>query len=251
VSGTTVTALLAGMCTITASQGGNATFRAAPDVAHSLEIQAGAQPQKIAFGPLPAVTVGALVPLAATTTSGLTVAFRSGTPALCALAGTTVTTLAPGMCTITATQGGSALYTAAPEVTQSFQVPAGKVAQTITFAQPKGARIGAAAALLATATRAARLVPARARQRVRSQGRPSSPAAGACTITASQEAAPATGGQDIARTFPVRAGRQPQTTRWPPPEALAWCRHPVARRLPACPCLSVGSPRCARCRGQW
>jgi hypothetical protein len=224
VSGTTVTALLAGMCTITASQGGNATFRAARDVAHSLEIQAGAQPQKIAFGPLPAVTVGALVPLAATTTSGLTVAFRSGTPALCALAGTTVTTLAPGMCTITATQGGSALYTAAPEVTQSFQVTAGKVAQTITFAQPEGAGIGAAAALLATATSG---LPVSFRA-----GTPAcavsgttviTVAAGACTITASQGgSARYSAARDIARTFPVRAGRQLQTISFgPPPEALA------------------------------
>jgi hypothetical protein len=224
VSGTTVTAVVAGMCTITASQGGNATFRAAPDVAHSLEIQAGAQPQKIAFGPLPAVTVGALVPLAATATSGLTVAFRSGTPALCALAGTTVTTLAPGMCTITATQGGSALYAAAPEVTQSFQVTAGKVAQTITFAQPKGAGVGAAAALLATAT-SGLTVSFRA-------GTPAcavsgttviTVAAGACTITASQGgSARYSAARDIARTFPVRAGRQPQTISFgPPPEALA------------------------------
>ena len=244
------------MCTITASQGGNATFRAARDVARSLEIQAGAQPQKIAFGPLPAVTVGALVPLAATTTSGLTVAFGSGTPALCALAGTTVTTLAPGMCTITATQGGNALSPAAPEVTQSFQVTAGKVAQTITFAQPKGAGIGAAAALLATATSG---LPVSFRA-----GTPAcavsgttviTVAAGACTITASQGgSARYSAARDIARTFPVRAGRQPQTISFgPPPEALAGVPvTPVASASSGLPVFSAPPAlRCAWCRGQW
>ena len=41
---------------------------------------------------------------------------------MCTVAGSVVTTVAAGPCTITASQGGSARYAAAPDVRQSFQV---------------------------------------------------------------------------------------------------------------------------------
>ena len=175
VSGRTLTALAAGMCTITASQGGNALFRAAPDVARSLEIQAGRQSQTITFGPLLSARAGAQVPLAAAATSGLPVAFRSGTPLVCTLSGTTVTAVTPGACTITAVQGGSALYPAAPDVTQSFRVTAGKMAQTITFAQPDPLVLARRSAWPPPPPPGWRSRSARTRPRARCPGRPSSP----------------------------------------------------------------------------
>jgi hypothetical protein len=224
VSGTTVTALAAGMCTITASQGGSAAFKPATDVPRSLEIRAGAQPQLIDFGTPSPTRAGSLVPLIATASSGLPVALRSGSRPVCTVSGTTVTALAAGMCTITATQGGSALYTAAPEVMRSFQVAAGKVAQTITFAQPDAAVTGAAVTLLATAT-SGLTVSFRADTPACAVSGTTviTVAAGACTITASQGgSARYSAARAIARTFPVRAGRQPQTINFgPPPEALA------------------------------
>jgi hypothetical protein len=224
VSGTTVTALASGMCTITASQGGSASFRPATDVPHSLRVQAGTQSQAIAFGPISATRVGARVSLTATASSGLAVALRSASRPVCMVSGTTVTALAAGMCTISATQGGDVLYRAAPEVTQSFRVTAGKVAQTIAFTQPEGAGIGAAATLLATAT-SGLAVSFRA-------GTPAcavsgttviTVASGACTITASQGGSSRySAAGDVARTFLVRAGRQPQTISFgPPPQVLA------------------------------
>ncbi len=224
VSGATVTARAAGLCTITASQGGSAAFRPATDVPRSLEIRAGPQPQVIQFGTPSPARAGSLVPLIATASSGLPVAFRSASLPVCTVSGTAVTAAAAGLCTITAFQGGSALYRAAPEVTRSFQVTAGKVTQKITFAQPDAAVTGAAVTLLATAT-SGLTVSFRADTPACAVSGTTviAVAAGGCTITASQGgSARYSAAQDVARTFAVRAGRQAQTISFgPPPEALA------------------------------
>ena len=254
VSGTTVTALAAGMCTITASQGGNAIFRAAPEMARSLEIQAGPQPQQIHFTAPSATRAGARVPLVATATSGLPVAFRSGSLPVCTVSGTTATAVAAGLCTVIATQGGSDLYTAAPAVQRSFQVTAGKVAQKITFAQPAGAGTGAAVTLIATASSG---LPVSFRADTQdcavSGATVITVAAGACTVTATQGGnrvyAAARG---VARTFPVRAGKQPQhITFGPPPDTPAGV--PVTPAAVASSGLPVsfrsGSPAVCRASG--
>ena len=224
VSGTTVTAQAAGMCTITASQGGNAAFRPARDVARSLEIQAGPQPQMIHFGTPPAARADSRVPLIATATSGLPVAFRSGSLPVCTVSGTTATVRAAGMCTIIASQGGSALFTAAPQAQRSFKVTAGKVAQKITFAQPEGAGNDAAVTLTATASSG---LPVSFRADTQacavSGATVITVAAGACTVTATQGGNSVYGAaRNVARTFPVRAGKQPQHISFgPPPDTPA------------------------------
>ena len=219
VSGTTLTALAAGMCTITASQGGSAAFRPARDVARSLEIQAGPQRQMIHFSPPPAARAGSHVPLIATATSGLPVAFRSGSLPVCTVSGTTATALGAGVCTIIASQGGSTLFAAAPQVPRSFQVTAGKVAQKITFTQPEGAAAGTAVTLIATATSG---LPVSFRADTQacavSGATVITVAAGACTVTATQGGNRVYGAaRDVARTFPVRAGKQPQHITFGPP----------------------------------
>src|SRR5262249_41887550 len=70
--------------------------------------------------------------ISATATSQLPVSFTSSTPAVCTAAGTSVTLVTIGMCSITASQAGSVTITAAAPVTQNFQVS--QAAQTITFA---------------------------------------------------------------------------------------------------------------------
>ena len=81
--------------------------------------------QTITFGPLPNHSFGATVaPLSASATSTLPVGFASSTPAVCTVAGITVTLTAVGVCTITATQPGDATWAAAPPVPQSFMVNA-------------------------------------------------------------------------------------------------------------------------------
>jgi hypothetical protein len=79
--------------------------------------------QAIAFGPLAGEPVGATFTVSATASSGLAVAFSSGTPGVCTVtAPGSVTTAAPGTCTITASQTGNRHFEAAPDVAQSFQV---------------------------------------------------------------------------------------------------------------------------------
>jgi hypothetical protein len=132
VSGSTVSFLLPGTCSLTASQAGNAIYLPALPVSRSFTVLTA---QSITFGSLPNRAVGsAPFALSATASSSLTVSFASTPPSVCSLAGTTVTPTGIGTCTITASQSGNAVYAAASPVTQNFNVTIGT--QTITFTAP-------------------------------------------------------------------------------------------------------------------
>jgi sugar lactone lactonase YvrE len=132
VSGSTVTIVGAGTCSITANQPGNATYSAAPAVSRSFTVSQAAQ--TISFGTLSNVNLGvAPFSIAATATSGLAVTFASATTGVCTVAGSVVTIIVTGSCSIIASQGGNANYTAATPVTQTFLVgPACTVSLTST-----------------------------------------------------------------------------------------------------------------------
>lgn len=145
VSSNTVTLLATGMCTIAANQSGDAEFQAAPQVTQSFNVLGEAQ--SITFAPL-AGTALAASPLAvnATASSGLAILFSSQTPGVCTVTGTQVTLLTLGTCTIAADQSGNAIYAAAPEVTQSFNVLEN---QSVNFAPLANQYVGAGAIVLA------------------------------------------------------------------------------------------------------
>lgn len=106
---------------LTASYGGDS--RTSGSVSNSITIQVTQAPQTITFGPLTAVTLPASAfSLTATASSGLTVGFAATTPVVCSVSGTTVTPLAAGTCSITASQAGNANYLAAASVTRSFTI---------------------------------------------------------------------------------------------------------------------------------
>lgn len=85
----------------------------------------GTTAQTISFAVLPNKTVGdAPFAVAATASSGLPVSFTSQTSAVCSVAGTTVTIIADGTCTVRASQAGDATYQSASNVDQSFTVAA-------------------------------------------------------------------------------------------------------------------------------
>ncbi len=143
ISGSTVTLVAAGACTLRASQTGNATYAAAPNVDQSFAVTSSLLGQTIAFPALSNRILGAApFTIAATSTSGLAVSFASLTSAVCTVAGTTVTLIAAGTCTVRASQAGNVTYAPATSVEQSFAVSA-LANQTITFAslvaQPFGA----------------------------------------------------------------------------------------------------------------
>ena len=121
INWTTVTLHGPGTCTITARQGGNATYLPAPPVSRSFTVSKAAQ--TITFAPLPNRTrAQSPFTVNATTSSGLPRTFSASPTSVCTVSGATVTLKAKGTCTITASQPGNAIYKAAPSVIRSFIV---------------------------------------------------------------------------------------------------------------------------------
>ncbi|MCB0098189.1 MAG: hypothetical protein KDE46_20800, partial [Caldilineaceae bacterium] len=121
VSGSMVTLLQSGTCLIQASQSGNAEYAPAASQIQSFTIAK--KTQTILFGSLSDKTFGDdAFSLAATATSGLPVSYVSDTPAVCTLIDNVVTLVGEGQCIIRAIQGGSDIYAAAADVSQSFTV---------------------------------------------------------------------------------------------------------------------------------
>jgi hypothetical protein len=130
VSGSTVTLLEGGTCTIQATQAGNADYAAAGAVSRSFSVTK--LSQTITFAALSNEPYGtAPFTLSATASSGLAVSFASTTSSVCTVSGSTVTLVEAGTCGIKATQAGNADYDAAASVSRSFSVT--KLSQTITF----------------------------------------------------------------------------------------------------------------------
>lgn len=80
--------------------------------------------QTISFGSAPTVHVGGTGTVSATATSGLPVSLSSSPPSVCTLTGSLVVGVGVGICTITATQAGDAVYASAAPVLQAFSVTA-------------------------------------------------------------------------------------------------------------------------------
>jgi hypothetical protein len=132
------------------------------------------------------------------------VSFTSNTPAICTVAGATVTPQSTGTCIITSTQAGDATYYAAADVARSFAI---KGTQTITFDQPTDLTLGNNVDLTATAssglavsfTSSTGAVCTVAGNTVTSQS------AGTCTITASQAGdTNFLAAADVARSFAIK-----------------------------------------------
>jgi hypothetical protein len=152
VTGTSLSLLAAGTCTLTASQAGNANYAAASSVAHSFDVKVALLPQSINFA-LPGEQTLGTPPstLAATATSGLAVTLTSMTPAVCTVSGVTLTLVSAGTCATAASQGGNGVYAAALMVQRSVTVTAAP--QAISFASPGNQTLGTPApALTASAT---------------------------------------------------------------------------------------------------
>jgi hypothetical protein len=124
VSGSSVSLLASGTCTLTATQSGNSQYGAASTTVNFTIVPA---PQTITFSTMPSVPALSAISPAATASSNLPVAFTSQTLSVCS----TTQVLTSGTCTIEADQAGNAVYAPAHPVTQSFT--ATLVSQTITF----------------------------------------------------------------------------------------------------------------------
>ncbi|HTD05244.1 SpvB/TcaC N-terminal domain-containing protein, partial [Undibacterium sp.] len=139
LSGSTVYANNVGTCTVMANQAGNSSFQAAPQVTNSFNISKANQ--TITFSPIADQVIGSPPPtLLVGAGSALPVTLTSSTPSYCSVSGTSVNLLAPGTCTIVATQNGSSVYNAAPPVQQSFTI--NLMSQSISFSGLAGKTMG-------------------------------------------------------------------------------------------------------------
>ena len=121
----------AGSCTITASQGGDIDYNAAPDVPQTFAIAKAAQ--TITFNQPPDHTYGDPdFDPGATASSGDTVTYAAS--GNCTIVSNLVHITGAGSCTVTASQGGDSNYNAASDVPQTFAI--NKADQSITFANP-------------------------------------------------------------------------------------------------------------------
>ena len=122
VSGTTVSYVAIGTCTVTADQAGDDDYNAAPQVTLDITVTQGSQ-TIVAFAANPSFGyIGSTSTLVAVASSGLTVTFGSNTPFVCEITGDTVTYLEEGVCTVTADQAGDDNYAAAPQALLDIDV---------------------------------------------------------------------------------------------------------------------------------
>jgi hypothetical protein len=138
VSGSTVSFVGGGTCTIEATQEGNAEYSAAKPEAQSFSVERKTQTLAIeSLPPNPAV-VGSTYAVKASASSGLPPSLFGSTPAVCKVAGMEVTFVGEGTCTIEAKQEGSSEYSPAEPKAQEFAVSkrAQKVAFTTTPPSP-------------------------------------------------------------------------------------------------------------------
>ena len=197
VSGSTVSLVGAGTCTVNANQSGNASYLPAPQAQQSFSVSTpGKSSQTIAFtstAPGSATVGGPTYTVSATASSGLAVTFSAGASSagICTVSGSTVSFVGAGTCTINANQAGNGSYNPAPQVQQSFAVA--KVAQTVSFTSTApGAAIVGGPAYNVSATASSGLAvafsiaPASAGVCTISGSTVSFVAGGTCTVNADQ-----------------------------------------------------------------
>jgi len=133
-AGNVLTVTAPGNLVIDANQAGTTNFLAAPQAQETIAVLSALPTQTITFNNPGTQVLGTPLTLAATATSGFTVAFTSSTTAVCTVAGTTATFVTAGTCTIVASQpGDNATFAAAPSVTQSFVVNATGMLPSFSF----------------------------------------------------------------------------------------------------------------------
>ena len=119
INGNTITGNAVGVCTITASQAGNANYNSAQK---TQKISVGKGAQTINFGAAPILKVGKTGSISATSTSKLTVSLTAAPATICTLKGNIITAKTVGTCVITAKQLGTVNYNPAPTKNLSIQI---------------------------------------------------------------------------------------------------------------------------------
>jgi len=123
ISGNTLTAVAAGTCIVTASKAQEGNYNAA--TSNDVTITVAKRAQVITFAdPADRNFSTTAFTLAPTVDSGLTPVLSSQTTNVCTVSGLSVSMVNSGTCTLTATSASTANFTAATDVTQSFDISA-------------------------------------------------------------------------------------------------------------------------------
>jgi hypothetical protein len=131
VSGTTVTGVANGTCSITANAAATGTYAAALPVTISFAIGGS---QTITFTATAYMGVSSTLNLSATASSGLAVTFTSLTPGVCTVSGNVVTANTSGTCTVQATQPGNGSFAAAQPVNVNINaVPPAQIPRLVNI----------------------------------------------------------------------------------------------------------------------
>jgi hypothetical protein len=135
-SGSQVTMLSSGTCTLEASHAGNGVFLPATPVQQSFAVNRASQTLAITT-PAQVVAVGSSLPLAASAPGGgsITYTVTSG-GAFCSISGSTLVSTGPGDCTVEATIAQDGPYLAATSAPITFQ---SRIARTASLSVPSGA----------------------------------------------------------------------------------------------------------------
>jgi hypothetical protein len=193
-----------GLCAVVANQDGNANYFSANTVTQVFNVAKGNQ--AIAFGALAGKKFGdADFPVSASASSGLPVSFAAS--GKCTIAGTQVHVTGAGSCTVTASQAGSSLYSAAADLAQTF--PIAKASQTITFGPLADKTFGDADFAVGASTSSGLLISfAAAGACTASRTTVHLIRAGTCTVTASQPGdANFEAAQSVSRQFAIAPPR--------------------------------------------
>jgi hypothetical protein len=144
-----VSFLQIGTCTIAADQAGGNGFNAAPQVSQSITVMATQTVVFTSTPPNPALAGNSYNVAATGGGSGNPIVFSSKTTAVCSVIGRAVKLLAAGSCVVAANQASGNGYTAAPQVTQSFNV---FIEQSISFTSKPPSKTTVGGTYVVTAT---------------------------------------------------------------------------------------------------
>jgi uncharacterized cupin superfamily protein len=189
---------------VTASQPGNASFSAAPDVSRTFAI--GKASQTITFPAIADTSFGAgdFAP-GATASSGLPVSYTAS--GQCTIVSGKVHLTAAGSCTVTASQAGDANFNAAVDATRTFAIAKGN--QTITFPAISDQLAGAADFDPgATASSGLAVSYSASGQCTIVSGKVHVTGGGSCTVTASQAGnANYNAATSVSRSFTIKSAQ--------------------------------------------
>ena len=140
-----------GTCSVIANQAGNANYAAAPRVTETVNAASGSQTITFTTPAPTSAANGSNFTVAATASSGLTVAYTSS--GSCSNSGATYTmTSGTGTCSVIANQPGNSNYAAAPQVTETVAATPGSQTITFTTLAPNSAANGSNFTVAATAS---------------------------------------------------------------------------------------------------